>query len=93
MESYGTLVFTRMVSKKVSSRLITIMESYGGLVLSNMVKNKVSGRLLREWKLGSIGSYKDGKREGEWKFYKENGKLEKIVHYKNGELIKTEYPK
>ena len=26
------------------------------------------------------------KKEGEWKFYRENGKLEQIENYKNGEL-------
>ena len=32
---------------------------------------------------------KDNKRYGEWQFYK-NGKLEKYVSYKNGEIIKEE---
>ena len=39
------------------------------------------------------GFNKDDKRYGEWQFYK-NGKLEKYVSYKNGEIIgeeKVEY--
>ena len=51
---------------------------------SNMGVKTMKKEYYENGKLGSIGSYKDGKREGEWKFYKENGKLEKIVHYKNG---------
>ena len=35
-------------------------------------------------KLAIIDNYKNGKREGEWKFYHENGKLG-IGNYKNGE--------
>ena len=31
-----------------------------------------------------IGNYKNGKKEGEWKYYRENGKLEGIVNFKNG---------
>ena len=42
--------------------------------------------------LKSIGSLKDGKKEGEWKYYLENGKLEKIEHYEKGEIIKEEDP-
>ena len=35
-------------------------------------------------KLEEIGNYKNGKAEGEWKFYHNNGKLEWIGNYKNG---------
>ena len=31
-----------------------------------------------------IGNYKNGKQEGKWKFYHENGKLRRIENYKNG---------
>ena len=31
-----------------------------------------------------IGNYKNGEREGEWKFYHNNGKLKAIGNYKNG---------
>ena len=32
------------------------------------------------------GSYKDGKRDGPWERYYENGQLEKKGSYKDGEL-------
>jgi len=35
-------------------------------------------------KLRETGSYKLGKREGEWKSYHDNGKLSEIVSYKDG---------
>lgn len=38
-------------------------------------------------KLGAIANHKNGKEEGEFKIYKENGELEKTVHYKNGVRI------
>ena len=35
-------------------------------------------------KLRWIDNYKNGKLEGEWKFYHNNGELEQIRNYKNG---------
>ena len=35
-------------------------------------------------KLKSIGVFKDGKDEGLWKFYNQDGFLEKSINYKNG---------
>ena len=37
-----------------------------------------------KWKAKKIGNYKNGKLEGEWKSYHENGKLKGIGNYKNG---------
>ena len=31
-----------------------------------------------------IGNYKNGEREGKWKWYRESGKLEQIENFKNG---------
>ena len=36
------------------------------------------------YQVEGIGSYKDGKPEGEWKWYHENGKLETIASFKDG---------
>ena len=36
---------------------------------------------ILEWE---IVNYKNGKEEGEWKGYHENGNLEEIGNYKNG---------
>ena len=41
-------------------------------------------------KLEQIGNYKNGKQEGEWKFYHENGKLRKIENYKNGKRVSVQ---
>ena len=48
---------------------------------------ELSCRAIAYYKNGNvalIGNYKNGEREGEWKFYRENGKLEAIENYKNG---------
>ena len=37
-------------------------------------------------KLEEIGNYKNGKKEGETRWYYENGKLEQIGNFKNGKL-------
>jgi len=42
-------------------------------------------------KLLGEGLYKNGKREGEWKFYDANGNLTKITIYKNGQKDGPEY--
>ena len=58
---------------------------------------KRSGKWKKYWsnngKLQKTGSFKLGKREGEWKHYFNNGNLKQTVHYKNGNIIKTETPK
>jgi len=36
------------------------------------------------------GSYNHGKMDGDWKFYDKEGKLERVLHYKNGELHNQE---
>ena len=43
-----------------------------------MERKKENGKLW--W----IDNYKNGKREGEWKWYHETGKLEEIGNFKNG---------
>ena len=42
---------------------------------------------MEQWKARRIENYKNGKQEGEWKLYRENGKLEAI------EIIKMESKK
>jgi antitoxin component YwqK of YwqJK toxin-antitoxin module len=34
------------------------------------------------------GNYKDGKRDGFWTFWDENGNITKTETYSNGELVK-----
>lgn len=38
------------------------------------------------------GKYTAGKRDGDWKFYSSRGTLNKIVTFKNGEVINTTVP-
>ena len=48
---------------------------------------ELSCRFITNYSNGNvaiIGNYKNGEREGEWKFYHNNGKLEWIGNYKNG---------
>ena len=44
----------------------------------------MSIRKQQNGKLKGIGSFKDGKPEGEWKTYHENGELERIGSVKDG---------
>ncbi|MCD4664480.1 MAG: hypothetical protein K8R68_04350 [Bacteroidales bacterium] len=51
----------------------------------------------KEWynntELKSIGTFDDNNRKDSiWKYYNENGELEKTEEYENGELIKIEQP-
>jgi len=36
----------------------------------------------------SVENYKNGKKHGIWIYYNEDGKIDKIENYSNGELIK-----
>ena len=50
-------------------------------------KKEIEWKSIENGKLEGIvekSVYKNGKREGEWKFYRENGKLEQIENFKNG---------
>ena len=49
-----------------------------------MESKKENGNYIIKWKAKEIGNYKNGKEEGERKFYRKNGKLEGIGNYKNG---------
>lgn len=60
-----------------------------GEVKRKSVKHGPYFKYYKSGKLQIAGNYKDGKKNGEWKYYSENGKLEKIEHYQKGELKKT----
>ena len=45
---------------------------------------------LNYYRENGFGNYKNGKQEGEWKFYHENGKLRTIENFKNGKLISVQ---
>lgn len=53
---------------------------------------KVKGRKkIRYEHLGCLGKRPVEKRTGKWKYYTEDGNLEKIVWYKNDESVKVKY--
>ena len=61
--------------------------------LKDEMKNGIEMAFEENHNILYYGLNKDNKRYGEWQFYK-NGKLEKYVSYKNGEIIgeeKVEY--
>ena len=62
------------------------MESCGQLEIIKMESEKENGQTIIKWKARKIGNYKNGKLEGEWKVYHNNGKLKGIGNYKNGKL-------
>ena len=71
----------------MSGKDITVMN--GVLVLTRMVSGRVSGRFMTIMEiLKSISFYQGDEREGEWKYYDENGKLEKVEHYEKGNSSK-----
>jgi antitoxin component YwqK of YwqJK toxin-antitoxin module len=51
------------------------------------VKGNVSGEWIEYYdapdKIGKKGNYVDGKQEGMWEYRYENGKLRKVIHYRN----------
>lgn len=55
-------------------------------------RNNLADGLLIVYRLNKLWStidYKDGKRDGEWRFYDKNEKVTKIIKYRNGEKIKV----
>ena len=70
----------------MNKKIIAIGYCYQKYFFIHLLKNLGRAEIVRI--LSSmkeiIGNYKNGKREGEWKVYRENGKLEQIENYKNG---------
>ena len=59
------------------------------LELKDEIKNGIEMAFEENHNILYYGLNKDDKRHGEWQFYK-NGKLEKYVMYKNGEVVGEE---
>lgn len=53
------------------------------------VKHGPYFKYYKSGKLEIAGHFKDGKKNGKWKYYSEDGKIQKVEHYQKGKLIKT----
>ena len=95
-DEYGMAIEVRTYKK---GEMTTFEEYYPSgalkqkIELKDEMKNGIEMAFEENHNILYYGLNKDDKRYGEWQFYK-NGKLEKYVSYKNGEIIgeeKVEY--
>ena len=91
-DEYGMAIEVRTYKK---GEMTTFEEYYPSgalkqkIELKDEMKNGIEMAFEENHNILYYGLNKDDKRYGEWQFYK-NGKLEKYVSYKNGEIIKEE---
>ncbi len=81
----------KTILKEVYSyKTVTTLNPRSG---ESMDKEKVKdGRYFKYYRSGELkisGRYKDGKKNGDWKYYNKKGKINKIETYKNGKLVET----
>jgi len=94
IKSCGTRTNPATVTRSIGLPADGQLSSYeaGALpVIENYVNNVVNGpsKLYYLNNLWCSGSYKNGKKDGEWQFYLNSGRLAKTTIYQDGRKIKV----